>query len=303
MKLFGKQLTALGRWLLIFILIGLVAGLSGCAISVRESTTYSVPNWTYDGRIVARRTYMKHETTWVSNSNLVAYQNAIVVLNPDGTNEQKLFDVDENAIQFLEISPSGNYLAYMASNDLMKVFRFENGRWNLKWTKTMDRIMEVKFSPDETMIYASIGRSEFFIYDANGNLIRQNSSGGGGVWKNSNQILYSDFILKSIVLMNVDDGTKIMLSDAIYPEVYLPSSNKIASTSGSFFDGYKLRIQSLDNFSIVTTNFTYAGYDYGDFIGRHFSPDGTKMVMMYNSVEDVGIYVLDFNTSELSQIR
>ncbi|NBV42783.1 hypothetical protein EBR96_08475, partial [bacterium] len=183
-------------------------------------------------------------------------------------------------------------------------FRFENGRWNLKWTKTMDRIMEVKFSPDETKIYASIGTAEFYVYSILGNELRHNTTGGGGVWKNSNQILYSDFVLKSIVLMNVNDGTKITLSDAIYPEVYLPSSNKIVSTSDSFFDGHKLLIQSLDNFSIVTTNFTYAGYDYDDFIGRHFSPDGTKMVMMYSgSIDPAGIFILDFGTSTLSRIR
>ena len=290
------------------VLVG-VAMLAGCSLGVNESTSYSIPNWTADGRIIARKVYLKTEHTLVSNSEIRAYQNSIVVMDDNGGHEQKLFDVDENGISLVEMSPSGNYVGYINSMSLLKVFKNEGGRWNLKWTKTVDRFTDrISFSLDETKLMLNIGYSRLFVYSTNSpdHLIYSNNDrqGAPGLWLSGTQFYFADNNIEKLVVVDTISSQERPLSFVMFPEIYVASENALYYQSSSFDAGaFRVRCR-LDTGETTTTNFTYTPYKYEDFVGRHLSPDGKKIVMSYGgSIDPAGIFLLDINNSNLSRIK
>ena len=284
------------------VLVG-VAMLAGCSLGVNESTSYSIPNWTADGRIIARKVYLKTEHTLVSNSEIRAYQNSIVVMDDNGGHEQKLFDVDENGISLVEMSPSGNYVGYINSMSLLKVFKNEGGRWNLKWTKTVESFTDrISFSPDESKLYISEGSYQFKIFDSNGRELWHETLGGGGGFKTNSEVLFNQDSTTSLKLslFNVLTGITTVVRPGTYIDEYVISGNSIVTALSSY-----ALTTNLDTGVIVTTNFTYTPYKYEDFVGRHLSPDGKKIVMSAKGPEfqGSGIYVLSIDTSQTGVLR
>ena len=287
------------------VLVG-VAMLAGCSLGVNESTSYSIPNWTADGRIIARKVYLKTEHTLVSNSEIRAYQNSIVVMDDNGGHEQKLFDVDENGISLVEMSPSGNYVGYINSMSLLKVFKNEGGRWNLKWTKTVDRFTDVvKFSPDEMKVYLSLGHSRFWVLLIDGTQLWFQSIGGGGGFKTNSEIIFNqtNTEIGKTSVFNLGNGSLTEVGKGFAFSQYIVSENSVLYQGGSVSTDYIEKL-NLNTQTVSTVNFTYTPYKYEDFVGRHLSPDGKKIVMSANGLAGgVGIYILDINTSQLGAIK
>ena len=287
------------------VLVG-VAMLAGCSLGVNESTSYSIPNWTADGRIIARKVYLKTEHTLVSNSEIRAYQNSIVVMDDNGGHEQKLFDVDENGISLVEMSPSGNYVGYINSMSLLKVFKNEGGRWNLKWTKTVDSSTNlVKFRPDEMKVYLSRGRAAFYLFEnSSGSQLRYEETGGGGCFINNSEILMQDSIPgfdggARLSRYAIDAHTQTRIDIILTPRIYVASENAVYGIGA--LDMLKVE---MGTGRLTTYNFTYTPYKYEDFVGQHLSPDGKKIVMSYGgSIDPAGIFLLDINNSTLSRIK
>jgi len=281
-----------------------VAVMGGCGFNSRESTTYTVPNWTGNGRIIAGKEYMRSHSNLISNSVLDEARSSIVVMDADGGNEHELFEAGYSSL--IAMSASGNVVAYISGRLHVMV---NDGGWKEKWSVDINEggaqnYDNIQISPDETKIYVSEGRYQFKVFAIDGRLLTHQVIGGGGGFKsNTELIIQSTGSLDEggalVSYFNLDSFQLIKTPYVKEPEVYLPSENSIVSDGGSYF----ISKLFLSTGSVTTYPISYSPYSYTDFTGRHLSPDGTKVVMSYDSVDDVGIYILDILQNRMDRLR
>ncbi|NDC83698.1 hypothetical protein EB093_08585 [bacterium] len=269
-----------------------VAVMGGCGFNSRESTTYTVPNWTGNGRIIAGKEYMRSHSNLISNSVLDEARSSIVVMDADGGNEHELFEAGYSSL--IAMSASGNVVAYISGRLHVMV---NDGGWKEKWSVDINEggarnYDTIQISPDETKIYVSEGTYQFKVFAIDGRLLtHQVRNCGGGVFYSNDQIINWDFENKSTTKFSINDSSFTLLPGLIGVDAYSASQNIIFHLSARY-----IQKQDLGNLEITTTNFSYAPYSNSDFT--------TKVVMSYaGSIDPAGIVILDINRSEITRIR
>lgn len=286
-------------------IVGAVMGvtllISGCGIN--ETTIYTVPNWTPNGQIIARRYYMKTSTNLMSNRHLETQRSEVVVMNADGSGERALFADDENSISLIAMSPLGSYVAYIDSEGKLNLYAAAGG-WHRVWDVVLgDYYDNIRFSPNERLLYVSTGRAQFKIYEINGALVKHSDLGGGGEFVDNNTIIFQDSLDyysggAKLAFYTIDSQLVTRTPFVETPYVFIRERNAVVSNVG-----YALTELDLDTGLVTTTNISYVPYESDNFIDEKISPDGQRLVMSYNSVEDVGIYVLDSVNGGIIQLR
>lgn len=280
--------------------------MAGCAIDPKESTTYSVPNWTGDGRIVASKTTMKSHKNLISSSVLDEYRQAIVVMDADGSNEHELFTVGDNGIRLIAMSASGNVVAYIGAR--LRVVVNEGG-WREKWSVDINEggarsYDNLQINPAESKLYASEGTYQFKVFSMDGTEVAHQLVGGGGGFKDNNTIVFNQTNLEIGYTseFSTQTGLVAQMGRGFAFNLYVPSENAVIYLGGSYNTNYSEKLYFNSN-TISTTNFSYSPYSYSDFTGRHLSPEGKKLIMSYDSVDDVGIYVLDIDRNRIDRLK
>ena len=271
--------------------------MSGCSFPEQESLSYSVPNWTSDGQIIAREVYVKTKDTLTSKGEMVSYRNSIVLMNADGSGVQELFEVNENGIQLIEMSPQGTYVGYINALGELKVYTRGGA---LVGRVTPDPpVTHFKFSPDETKIYGSedTGAMSFYSFP-DLEFLLSNELGGGGGFIDNNRVAYRNWEPHGVALFNSDTQEQTLFPVTFIPEVYVSSENAVYGLGADKVYRYELGAERY-----AEEVFSWDPYEYNDFTGKHLSPDGEKIVMSYDSIEDVGIYVLTVENSQIQRIK
>jgi hypothetical protein len=284
----------------VVVLAGMMMGLlSGCSLPEHESLSYSVPNWTSDGQIIARQVYVKTKETLTSKGEMVSYRNSIVLMNDDGSDVQELFEVNENGIQRIEMSPQGTYVGYVNALGELKVCT--RGGALVGGVTPNPPVTYFKFSPDETKIYGSEDYASMVLFSVSDlSVLSQNSLGGwGGFVDNGNIFFYKTsggsggVSVYTIATQQIAEFHQGFIS-----EVYVSSENAVYGLGSDKVYRYELGEESY-----TEVGFSWDPYEYNDFTGKHVSPDGKKIVMSYDSIEDVGIYVLTVENSQVHRIK
>jgi hypothetical protein len=273
--------------------------MSGCSFPEQESLSYSVPNWTSDGQIIAREVYVKTKDTLTSKGEMVSYRNSIVLMNADGSGVQELFEVNENGIQLIEMSPQGTYVGYINALGELKVYT-RGGALVARMTPDPP-VTYFKFSPDETKIYGSEDYASMVLfYVSDLSVLSQNSLGGwGGFADNENIFFYkTSGGSGGISVYTIATQQMAEFHQGFIPEVYVSSENAVYGLGADKVYRYELGAEDY-----MEEVFSWDPYEYNDFTGKHLSPDGEKIVMSYDSIEDVGIYVLTVENSQIQRIK
>ena len=275
-------------------------GLVSCGWPVTETKTYHAPNWTPDGRIVAEVQVVKLQRTLVSNSEYVGGYTGIVIMDKDGSNEELLFETSGGGASRIEMSPLGNYVGVIFGVGL---YLYDSNGNLLKKILPDPVISDIKFSPDESKLYGteySDSMTIFLIPELG--ILNQNSSGGGGVWKNQDSIYFYQkrpVFKLSEWKINLDEIETLEISYGI--DVYIPSEE-----IGFLLSGTELYIVNIRNTEVTTVPFSYSPYDYQDFTNQQLSRDGREIVMGAKSIlnfHGTGIYILDIENGGITYIK
>jgi hypothetical protein len=276
----------------------LLAG--GCGYDVTESTTYRAANWTSDGKIIARRLTLKHGKNLISNSIPMGSSEEIVLMNEDGSGEHKLFDVNENMIMLIEMSPRGSYVGYINGDGELKVYT--RGGALVGRVKPDPPVTYFKFSPDETKIYGTQDFHNMVFYSVPDLIeLDRNDFGGGGIFVGNDIVLYDDRIAKEMASYRINEGKTLLGNTFPYtPQVYDSQSNTVYSLGADKVYRYVLGAAGYE-----TRPLSWSPYAANDFTGEHLRGDGGRVVMSWRGAEasGVGVYTLDITTSEIRQIR
>jgi hypothetical protein len=231
---------------------------------------------------------------------MVSYRNSIVLMNDDGSDVQELFEVNENGIQRIEMSPQGTYVGYVNALGELKVYT-RGGTLVARVDFGYENSVQVlDFSPDETKVYLSFGYSQMLIYSVPDLvLLSSNELGGGGCWKDNNELLVYHKDLGGVGVYDFLNSTMTHLFPfSVNEMVYVSSENVLFSLGSSVVYRYELGAESY-----TEVGFSWDPYEYNDFTGKQISPDGEKIVMSYDSIENVGIYILTIENSQIQRIK
>ena len=288
--------------------------LTGCEGEEELGVTYYTPAWMPDGRIVANADYwytrkpdLYHQTYWTTGR-----VNWVVVMDADGSNEQKLFKADTTtpicpdptgtklAIGYQIWNLSGNLIAEVPS-------------LNDRYFKPDD------WSPDGSKVIGTFEEGKIYVYDLKAKSIQLVAEGMAedASWRYSpdgKTIVYSkrdsyDKKTKQshFSIYDFENGvTGSMQIDGKKP-TYIPNKNQILVWSSDFVDTGNFEKdlakskRYISIYDLTTLKLVRQFPKPDNVLSWYISPDGHKLIYGVNN--DIGIYIMDLETGKVTELK
>ena len=163
----GMGLKAFG------LLCSMLLLLAGCGGTGGYSDYYN-PAWMADGRIIAVRDDVKTSNSGFAFSagGSAEHSFKLVVMNGDGSGEHVVKD-NADGIFSLNVSPSGNYIAYHGGDKIVILDRNYQTHSTIYWEESPnERLSGFDWSPDEMKLIVSTSYARVSVYSREGVKIR-----------------------------------------------------------------------------------------------------------------------------------
>ncbi len=300
----------LKRLIILFLFISVFPGCSFFESEKKDYVGYYQINWTDDGAIFSskRQSRIDHGGHPDGGDEILAEMHQVVKIDPVTLIETTILEVPwGNEISSLSGLGTIDLFAYLIRDNQLKILK--NGELQSHGALSFSfKFPRIVWSPDKQHFGISDKDEKFFIYDSNGNLVKESGDGGYIVWKNNQELFFYTRALQKVAIYNIQSDAISILNHDIQPDFYDTDQNKLlAVKEGVLFTC------DLDLNSIATKNLSY---DFSTLDAHYFSPDGSKLALSKNKVyqsafspsfqsdqPSFGIYLYDLETDVLTKVR
>ena len=158
----------------VMVLVGMLGGCGGTG----SYSDYYNPAWMSDGRIIAVRDDVKTSDAnfGLGGGGSAEHSYKLVVMNADGSGEHVVKD-NANGIFDLNVSPSGNYIAYNGGDKIVILNSDYGTHSTIYWKEESgESLSNFDWSPDETKLIVSTSYARVSVYSRDGVKIRNMDS-------------------------------------------------------------------------------------------------------------------------------
>ena len=291
--------------------------LSGCGRTTIDPTYfegYYGANWTISSNIVtAKREFVVRLGGDPDGGNQVDSAKHIVnIICPKTLSLSSSYEINVfHRIKHIALNSIAINLAYIkeagsvlgANIDGVAVYHENKLSQNFDITETSDDRLSFNLANTYFLLSQTNG---FKVYNLNGTIYRNITSGGSAIWKDNDEIYFHNDSSGKVNLHNIISKATSEINSTLNPEGYNASDNVLLQLVDNTLYSF-----DIDTSILSTRNIAY---NYQTLNEHHFSPDGTKILLTkkgyydyvsdeYSNIDSFGIYVYDLETDELIKVR
>ena len=313
-----------------FLFLVLLICLSGCGLFQkpnRHYLGYFSPNWIDNESIIVSRQEFTEKTQSHFNDDLKEGTHNISKIEISSNENEEViiststFDSEGSSPEWESIHailyfPSGedSYLIYISSDTnhtsnhhLLKFYRnkvlFKSvvvPRSTSSSNKLQYRLLK---SPDKKHIAYSLNDEFFNIFTIDGNLLKENLSGGYVAWRDNNVVLFYHRSENKLAEFNLSLDSASIYTHSFIPAYYDSALNSISGIKDGFLKKYDITKDSIEIIKELNV-------ESQSLNNIKFSPNGANLLLSKEGYFDditnktsLGIYIYDLQTDQITKIR